>query len=123
MLGTVPKIRQNDPMKHFSYIAMLLFTVCGSFWLEIFLKVNVLKRIKRVARSVLPVSAVFLTWDTYAISQGHWSFDPILILGVIGPGRIPLEEFLFFLIVPIAAIMTLEAVRTVKKNWKVGDEL
>jgi len=33
-----------------------------------------------------------------------------------------LEEFLFFLVVPLAALMTLEAVRNVKKHWIVGDE-
>lgn len=123
MVGTVAKFRQNVLMKHLSYLAMLLFTVCGSFWLEIFLKVGVLRRIKRLALSVLPVSVVFLFWDAYAISRQHWSFDSRQILGFFGPGGIPLEEFLFFLIVPIAAIMTLEAVRKVKKHWKVGDEL
>ncbi|MSZ54049.1 MAG: lycopene cyclase domain-containing protein, partial [Actinobacteria bacterium] len=44
------------------------------------------------------------------------------ILGIFGPFGIPLEEFLFFLLVPIAAIMTIEAVRRVKHYWIVGDE-
>ena len=44
------------------------------------------------------------------------------ILGIFGPLGIPLEEFLFFLIVPLAALLTIEAVRTVKKHWEVGDE-
>jgi len=43
-------------------------------------------------------------------------------LGIIGPFDIPLEEFLFFIIVPMAAIMTIEAVRSIKRHWKVGDE-
>ena len=34
----------------------------------------------------------------------------------------PLEEFLFFLVVPLAALMTIEAVRAVKKHWSFGDE-
>ena len=44
------------------------------------------------------------------------------MIGVVGPFDIPLEEFLFFIVVPLAAIMTIEAVRTVKKHWPVGDE-
>jgi hypothetical protein len=44
------------------------------------------------------------------------------ILGIFGPFNIPLEEFLFFIIIPIAGIMTIEAVRSVKKHWIVGDE-
>ncbi len=101
---------------------MLAFTVVGSFWLEIVLKVGVLRRFKRVLLSVLPVATIFVIWDSYAISQDHWHFDSEQILGVFGPFGIPVEEYLFFLIVPIAAIMTIEAVRTVKKKWIVGDE-
>lgn len=103
-------------------MAMILFTVFGSFWLEIVLKIGVLKRIKRVLLSILPVAVFFLTWDAYAIDQGHWYFDRNQILGIFGPFDIPLEEFLFFTVVPLAAIMTIEAVRTVKKHWKIGDE-
>ncbi|MEI6216186.1 MAG: lycopene cyclase domain-containing protein [Actinomycetes bacterium] len=109
-------------MLKYGYFAMLLFTVLGSFWLEIALRVRVLRRVGRVALSVLPVAAVFTIWDAYAIHRGHWRFDPAQIVGKFGPFHIPIEEYLFFLIVPIAAIMTLEAVRNVKKHWPVGDE-
>jgi hypothetical protein len=34
---------------------------------------------------------------------------------------LPLEEGLFFLVVPVCAILTLEAVRAVR-GWQVGDE-
>ena len=101
---------------------MLAFTVFGSFWLEIVLKTSVLKRWKRALISILPISFFFLVWDAYAIAQGHWFFNRDRMLGIYGPFDIPLEEFLFFTIIPIAAIMTIEAVRTVKKHWKVGDE-
>ena len=99
-------------------MAMLIFTVCGSFWFEIYLKVGVLRRIKRVALSVLPISSLFLAWDAYAISQGHWFFDRDQMLGIIGPFDIPLEEYLFFIVVPMAAIMTIEGVTTVKSKWR-----
>ena len=105
----------------YGYMAMLIFTVLGSFWLEIILKIGVLKRIKRVLLSILPV-IIFLIWDAYAIDRGHWYFDHDQILGIFGPFDIPLEEFLFFTVIPMAAIMTIEGVRTVKKHWKIGDE-
>jgi lycopene cyclase domain-containing protein len=100
---------------------MLAFTVLGSFWLELVLKIGVLKRIKLLFRSLLPGAIIFLLWDSYAITKGHWHFDPAQILGIYGPGHIPLEEYLFFLIVPIAAIMTIEAVVKVRKD--LNDEL
>lgn len=109
-------------MLRFSYVAMLLFTVLGSFWLEIFLKVRVLKRIKRVILSIAPVAIVFLIWDAYAIAKKHWYFDPNQTLGIKLPFGIPLEELLFFVVVPLAAILTIEAVRSVKTHWEVGDK-
>ncbi|CAB4662184.1 unannotated protein [freshwater metagenome] len=109
-------------MSKFGYVAMLAFTVIGSFWLEIFLKVRVLRRAKRALLSIAPAALIFLVWDAYAIRQGHWRFDGKQILGIYGPGNIPLEEYLFFIIVPLAAIMTIEAVRKVKKHWTMGDE-
>ena len=97
---------------------MLIFTVCGSFWLEIAFKVGVLRRIKRVILSVLPISTLFLLWDAYAISKGHWFFDRDQMLGIVGPLNIPLEEYLFFIVIPMAAIMTIEGVTTVKPHWR-----
>ena len=102
----------------FSYMAMLLFVICGSFWLEIVLKVGVLRRIKRAAMSIAPVSLLFLIWDAYAIAQGHWFFNRDRMLGIYGPFDIPLEEFLFFIIVPMAAILTIEGVTTVKPHLR-----
>lgn len=109
-------------MLQFSYFAMLGFTVIGSFWLEVIFKVGVLRRIKRVALSIGPTAVLFLIWDYYAVTSGHWFFDKDQVVGIYGPSGIPLEEFLFFIIVPLAALMTIEAVRAVKKHWSFGDE-
>ncbi len=104
-------------MLKFSYMAMLLFTVVGSFWLEFFLHIRVLGKIRLLVSSIFPVAMVFISWDAYAISRHHWHFDVKQIVGVYGPFQIPLEEYLFFIIIPIAAILTFEAVISVKKHW------
>jgi lycopene cyclase domain-containing protein len=105
-------------VEKFGYMAMIVFTFVGSFWLEVIFKVGVIRRWKRALKSILPVSALFIAWDAYAISQGHWFFDRDQILGIFGPFGIPLEEYLFFLVVPLAALLTIEAVTTVKPHWK-----
>ena len=99
-------------------MAMLAFTLIGSGWLEFYYKIGVFRRIKRAAISILPISLFFLIWDAYAIKRGHWFFDRDQILGIFGPFNIPLEEYLFFIVVPLAAIFTLEAVVTVKPHWR-----
>ena len=108
-------------MRHLGYSAMLAFTIAGSFWLEIFLKIRVLKRFNKVIKALIPGFILFVIWDAYAVSRGHWWFDPAQILGIYGPFKIPLEEYLFFLIVPIAAIMTISAVTKVRPELE--DEL
>ena len=104
-------------MEKLGYVAMLAFTICGSFWLEVVLHVGVLKRWRRALRSILPISLIFIAWDAYAIKRGHWFFDPHQILGIYGPFHIPLEEYLFFIVVPLAALMTIEAVIKVNPHW------
>jgi lycopene cyclase domain-containing protein len=110
-------------MDRYGYLVMILFTIFGSFWLEIVLKTRVLARLRRAMIAILPVSSIFLIWDFYAVSRDHWDFDADQTLGINGPFEIPLEEFLFFLVVPLAALLTLEAVRNVKRKWVVGDEV
>ena len=106
-------------MLKFGYLAMIAFTVFGSIWLEFVLKVKVLRRYKQAIKAILPISLIFIVWDAYAIASGHWWFDKEQILGIFGPFGIPIEEYLFFTVVPLAAILTIEAVRTVKKHWQV----
>ena len=108
-------------MSRFAYLAVLAFVVVGSSWLEIALRTRVYARWRRLVVALVPVVAIFCAWDLYAIAAGHWTFDPERTTGVLLPGGLPLDEVLFFVVVPIAAVLTLEAVRSVKR-WEVGDE-
>lgn len=104
----------------FSYVGVLVFVLVGSLWLEIVLRTRVFARPRRLLLTIIIVVWPFLLWDAYAIAQGHWWFDESRILGVYLPGEIPLDELLFFMVIPLASVLTLEAVRSVK-GWPVGD--
>ena len=108
-------------MSRFAYLAVLVFVLVGTGWLEVMLRTRVYARWRRLALTLVPVVAVFCLWDLYAIAAGHWTFDPERTSGVVLPGGLPIDEVLFFVIVPIASLLTLEAVRSVKR-WEVGDE-
>ena len=108
-------------MGHVSYLAVMAFILLGAGWLEFGLRTRVLRRWRRLALSVLPVAMLFALWDVYAISAGHWWFDESLITGIRLAGDLPLDEVVFFLLVPVAAILTLEAVRAAT-GLRVGDE-
>lgn len=108
-------------MEQFAYFGVLLFIVVGSGWLEFGLRTNVLRRWRRFALSVAPVLVLFVLWDAYAVAAEHWDFDADRTTGVTVGAGIPVEELVFFLVVPFAAVLTLEAVRSVR-GWSVGDE-
>jgi lycopene cyclase domain-containing protein len=108
-------------VSRFAYLGVLVFVLVGTAWLEVLLRARVYRRWRRLLLTLLPVVAVFVVWDIYAIASGHWTFDPERTTGVILPGNLPLDELLFFIVIPIAALLTLEAVRSVKR-WEIGDE-
>jgi lycopene cyclase domain-containing protein len=108
-------------MRHLAYVFVLAGCLAAAAWLEPILKVNVFRRWRRLLLTVLPVAAVFAAWDVAAIAAGHWRFDPAQITGVFLPGHLPLDEVLFFLVVPICAILGFEAVRAVLRR-PAGDE-
>lgn len=108
-------------MRHLTYLALLAGCLLGTAPLEIWLRTRVYARPRRWLLSLLPVFVVFTGWDLYAIARGHWSYDRAQTSGIVLLGRIPLEEVLFFLVVPTCAILAFEAVRAVK-GWPAGDE-
>jgi lycopene cyclase domain-containing protein len=107
-------------VRSLGYVAVLAFCVVGTLPLELFLGVRVYRQWRRLLLTLLPVVTVFVAWDLYAIGAGHWSFDKTQLLGVMLPGGLPLEELLFFLVVPTASLLALEAVHRVR-GWPIDD--
>ncbi len=108
-------------MRHLSYLAVLVFCLVGTLPLELWLGVRVYRQWRRLLLTLLPVVAVFVVWDLYAIAAGHWSFDTEQTTGLLLPGDLPVEELLFFVVVPVCSLLSFEAVRTVR-GWPAGDE-
>lgn len=108
-------------MRHLGYVGLLGLCILGTLPLELWLGVRVYRQWRRLLLTLLPVLAVFVSWDLYAIAAGHWDFDAGQTLGVVLPGGVPLEELLFFLVVPTCSVLALEAVRQVR-GWPVDGE-
>src|SRR3954471_5184398 len=108
-------------MRHLAYLSVLAGCLAAALRLEPVLRVNVLRRWRRLLLTLLPVVAVFVLWDLGAIAAGHWTFDPEQTTGVLLPGGLPLDEVLFFVVVPVCAVLGFEAVRAVLRR-PAGDE-
>jgi lycopene cyclase domain-containing protein len=100
---------------------VLVLCFLGTLPLELWLGVRVYRRPRRLLLTLLPVLVVFVGWDLYAVHAGQWAFDPAQTVGLVLPGGVPVEEVLFFVVVPTCAVLAFEAVRRVK-GWPAGDE-
>jgi lycopene cyclase domain-containing protein len=109
-------------VRHLVYMAILAACILGTLPLEFVLHTRVYARWRRLAVALLPVLFLFGAWDLLAIAQHTWRYDRRYLIGVFLPGRLPLEELLFFLVVPTCAVLTLEAVRARRPHWVIGDE-
>ena len=89
---------------------MLGFVVVASFWLEFAFRQRVLRDPKRLIKTLVLTMPLFIAWDAYAIANNHWFFSTEQTLGLYGPFGIPLEEYLFFIVIPIAGLLTLGGV-------------
>lgn len=98
-------------MAHLTYLAVLAGCLLCAVWLEPVLRVGVLRQWRRLLLTLAPVVLVFGGWDVAAIAAHHWSYDRAQTTGVLLPGRLPLEELVFFIVIPVCAILGFEAVR------------
>jgi len=105
-----------------TYLLVLAACVIGTLPLEFVLHTRVYARWRRLLVALVPVAAIFGAWDLAAIHAHWWRYDPSYLVGVTLPGRLPLEELLFFLVIPTCAVLTLEAVRARRPHWLIGDE-
>jgi lycopene cyclase domain-containing protein len=101
------------PVDQYQYLLLLAGCVAITLPLEIVFSARVYRRPRRLARALAPPLVVFLAWDAFAIRRGPRWFTGRYTTGWRLPLRIPVEELLFFLVVPICALLTYEAVRHV----------
>ena len=99
---------------------MLAACLLGTLPLELVLRTRVYGRPLRLLLTLLPVLVVFVVWDVLAIRRRALDVRPGADDGA-RVGDLPLEELAFFVVIPVCAVLTLEAVRAVK-GWRVGDE-
>ncbi|RSM44584.1 lycopene cyclase domain-containing protein [Amycolatopsis balhimycina DSM 5908] len=91
------------------YLVVLAACVLVTLPLE-FAGARVYRQPRRLARAVLPVALVFLGWDALAIADGVWDYAPGHVTGIRAPFAVPLEEVLFFVVIPICGVLTFEGV-------------
>jgi lycopene cyclase domain-containing protein len=99
-------------MDRWQYLIVLGACLAITLPLEIF-RPGVYRQAWRAARAVLPVAAVFVLWDEVAIAAHIWTYNQAYVSGVDIPFHMPIEEVLFFLVIPVCALLTYNAVSAI----------
>ncbi len=103
-------------LDRFQYLLLMGLCLVITLPLELLLGARVWARPRRlVAALIIPV-AVFVVWDVVAIARHHWTYNPRYVTGW-DLGNLPVEELVFFVVIPICGLLTYEAVRRILHEW------
>lgn len=96
-------------MDSWQYLLLLAGCLLITLPLELLIGARVYRSPRRLVMALIPMMVLFVGWDVLGILRNHWWYEERFISGIaIGP--LPLEELLFFIVIPICALLTYEAV-------------
>jgi lycopene cyclase domain-containing protein len=97
------------------YFFVLGATLFFPLLLSFVKRIRIWKRTPALLATVLSVSIPFWIWDVAVTLRGHWSFNPLYVVGIVFLG-LPVEEWLFFIVIVFVSVFTWEALRVVMKE-------
>ena len=101
-----------------TYALLLLGSVIAPFLLSFDKRVAFYKKWKALFPATFITAAVFIIWDVYFTRHNVWWFNKEFVTGLFIAG-LPIEEWLFFIIIPYCCIFIYEVSRAyIKKEWK-----
>jgi lycopene cyclase domain-containing protein len=101
---------------HYTYLLLLVFTLSYPLFKSFEDKISYNKKWKFLFPGIILSAIFFIVWDVWFTNIGIWHFNPEYILGIYIL-KLPLEEWLFFLIVPFSCVFIYEVMNYfVKKD-------
>lgn len=100
-------------MDRYQYVILMAACVVLTLPLEFVIGARVWRQPARTLKAIAPMFVAFVAWDLWATDRGTWGFADQYTLGITFPGGMVLEELIFFAVIPICALLTLEAVRII----------
>ncbi len=97
-------------MDHYQYLLVMAACVVATLPLELVFGARVWRRPRRLVGALVGPVVVFCGWDVAAIAHHHWRYAARYVTGVDLPGRLPIEEVVFFVVIPICALLTFDVV-------------
>lgn len=98
---------------HAEYLLLLALCLLVTLPLEFIFTARVYRRPRALLWALVPVIIIYSIWDLIGIARGNWSYVESRISGLVLPGHMPIEELLFFAVIPLCGLLTFESVRRV----------
>jgi lycopene cyclase domain-containing protein len=92
----------------------------GTLPLEWAFHARVYRQPLRLLRALWLPFLAFVVWDAVAIARGHWTFSPRYTTGWRVPFDVPVEELVFFVVIPICALLSFESVKWMLSRGRAG---
>jgi lycopene cyclase domain-containing protein len=97
-------------INHFTYLILLVGSISAPLFLSFDKKVQYVKNLKYILPAIFITAIVFWVWDIGFTQAGVWSFNREFTLGINLAGM-PLEEWLFFIVVPYCCLFIYEVLK------------
>ncbi len=106
---------------HYTYFLILAASLAGPLLLSFDKKVAFYKKWKYLFPAMIFPALLFIVWDELKTKNGVWHFSDAHTVG-IKLGILPLEEVLFFFIIPFCCVFIYECMRAyfpgiIGKKW------
>ena len=100
-------------LDQYQYLLLMGACVAITLPLEFLFRARVWRRPRRLVAALWFPLVVFVIWDVIAIARDHWSYNERYVTGIELPFNLPIEELVFFIVIPICSLLTFEAVRRI----------
>jgi lycopene cyclase domain-containing protein len=95
---------------HYTYLLILAVSLAGPLFLSFDKKVAFYQNWKYVFPAMIIPAAIYIAWDYWFTTLGIWSFNELYITGIY-LFDLPIEEVLFFFVVPYCCLFIYECIR------------
>ena len=92
------------------YFWVITLSFIGPFLLSFDKKIAFYKNWRFLLPSILLVALFFICWDEWFTTIGVWGFNPKYLQGIYA-GHLPLEEILFFIVIPYNCLFVHEVLK------------
>jgi lycopene cyclase domain-containing protein len=97
------------------YLLVDLIIIAGPLLFSFWPPVRYYRRWPALLFAAATAGTVYLLWDNWVTARGDWGFNPEYVSGLY-LFALPLEEYLFFLVVPFSCLFIYEVLRSFSRE-------